>query len=81
MVKGSYFRVNSNDSNKKEFSYNLENVNAYREKRTVALVSVIVSIALATTKVLIGYSTNSLGILSEAMHVCDFLLQTTIVGL
>jgi len=64
----SHFHVNSNDANKKEFSYNLENVNAYREKRTVALVSVIVSVALATTKLLIGYSTNSLGILSEAMH-------------
>ena len=69
MVKDySHFHVNSNDANKKEFSYNLENVNAYREKRTVALVSVIVSVALATTKLLIGYSTNSLGILSEAMH-------------
>lgn len=69
MVKDySDFHVKSNDANKKEFSYNLENVNAYREKRTVALVSVIVSVALATTKLLIGYSTNSLGILSEAMH-------------
>ena len=69
MVKDySHFHVNSNDANKKEFSYNLENVNAYREKRKVALVSVIVSVALATTKLLIGYSTNSLGILSEAMH-------------
>ncbi|HSA72840.1 MAG TPA: cation diffusion facilitator family transporter [Nitrososphaeraceae archaeon] len=59
---------NSNDANKKEFSYNLENVNAYREKRTVALASVIASVGLAATKLVIGYSTNSLGILSEAMH-------------
>ncbi len=58
----------SNDTNKKELSHNLENVNAYREKRTVALASVIASVGLAATKLVIGYSTNSLGILSEAMH-------------
>lgn len=58
----------SNDSNKREFSYNLENVNAYREKRTIALASVIASAGLAIIKLVIGYSTNSLGILSEAMH-------------
>jgi cation diffusion facilitator family transporter len=59
---------NSNDANKKQFSHNLENINAYREKRTVALASVIASVGLAATKLVIGYSTNSLGILSEAMH-------------
>ena len=58
----------SNDTNKKGFSHNLENVNAYREKRTVALASVIASVGLAATKFVIGYSTNSLGIFSEAMH-------------
>ena len=70
MVKDhSHFdRGNSNDANKKEFSYNLENVNAYREKRTLALASVFASVGLAATKLVIGYSTNSLGILSEAMH-------------
>jgi len=65
----SHFAQNSNDANKKEFSH-LENVNAYREKRTVALASVIASVSLAATKLVIGYSTNSLGILSEAMHSC-----------
>jgi cation diffusion facilitator family transporter len=59
---------NSNHANNKVVSYNLENVIAYRKKRTVALVSVIASISLAATKLVIGYSTNSLGILSEAMH-------------
>ena len=59
---------NSKDLDKKEFSYSFENVNGYREKRTVALISVVASAGLAATKLVIGYSTNSLGILSEAMH-------------
>jgi len=59
---------NSNDASKKEFSGNLENVKAFREKQTIAIVSVLASAGLAVTKLVIGYSTNSLGILSEAMH-------------
>ncbi|MGE5685647.1 MAG: cation diffusion facilitator family transporter [Nitrososphaerota archaeon] len=50
------------------FSFNLQNVKEFREKRTVALMSVCASAGLAATKLVIGYSTNSLGILSEAMH-------------
>lgn len=59
---------NSNDPNERKIPYNLENVNAYREKRTIAIASVIASAGLAAIKFVIGYSTNSLGILSEAMH-------------
>ncbi len=70
MVKNSklFDHRNSKDQNKKEFSYKLENVNGYKEKRTIALVSVVASAGLALTKLAIGYSTNSLGILSEALH-------------
>jgi cation diffusion facilitator family transporter len=63
-----FIHRDSKDSNKKGFSYNPESINAYREKRAVALASVIASAGLAVIKLVIGYSTNSLGILSEAMH-------------
>lgn len=59
---------NSDGSNKKEISINLDNINAYKEKRRIALFSILASAGLATLKLVIGYSTNSLGILSEAMH-------------
>ena len=59
---------NSNDPGRREFSHNLENIHAYREKRTIALASVSASAGLAIIKLVIGYSTNSLGILSEALH-------------
>jgi cation diffusion facilitator family transporter len=59
---------NSNDTSKREFTGNLENVKAFREKQTIAIVSVLASAGLALIKLVIGYSTNSLGILSEAMH-------------
>jgi len=39
-----------------------------REKRAVALSSVIAAILLTVTKLIVGFSTNSLGILSEAAH-------------
>ncbi len=39
-----------------------------REKRAVALSSVIAAVALTSTKLVVGVSTNSLGILSEAAH-------------
>lgn len=70
MVKDYHHFVhrNSKDSNKKEFTYSLENMQGHKEKRIVALVSVFASAGLAATKLVIGYSTNSLGILSEAMH-------------
>jgi cation diffusion facilitator family transporter len=63
-----FIHRDSKDSNKKGFSYNPESINAYREKRAVALASVIASAGLAVIKLVIGHSTNSLGILSEAMH-------------
>jgi cation diffusion facilitator family transporter len=56
------------DRSKKKESLHSENINAYREKRTIAITSVIASAGLAAIKLVIGYSTNSLGILSEAMH-------------
>ncbi len=59
--------INDQD-NKRGFLTNLESNNAYKDKRTVAILSVIASVGLAVIKLLIGYSTNSLGILSEAMH-------------
>ncbi len=39
-----------------------------REKRAVAFSSVIAAILLTVTKLVVGFSTNSLGILSEAAH-------------
>jgi cation diffusion facilitator family transporter len=60
--------ANSNDTSEREISCNLENVIAYREKQTIAIASVIASAGLTAIKLVIGYSTNSLGILSEAMH-------------
>lgn len=59
---------NSNNPGRRELSHNLENIHAYREKRTIALASVSASAGLAIIKLVIGYSTNSLGILSEALH-------------
>ena len=44
------------------------NRNAHKQKFKVALTSVVASIALTILKLIIGSSTNSLGILSEAMH-------------
>jgi cation diffusion facilitator family transporter len=58
----------SNNVSNREVLRNLENIKAYREKRIIAIVSVIASVGLAVTKLVVGYSTNSLGILSEAMH-------------
>jgi cation diffusion facilitator family transporter len=41
---------------------------AHKEKLKVAITSIIASTALATFKIVLGFSTNSLGILSEAFH-------------
>jgi cation diffusion facilitator family transporter len=41
---------------------------ADREKRSVALSSLVAAIVLTTTKLVVGIKTNSLGILSEAAH-------------
>ena len=61
-------RKSNDEDNRKGFLNNLENINSYRDKRKVAITSVIASVGLASIKLLIGYSTNSLGILSEGMH-------------
>jgi cation diffusion facilitator family transporter len=45
---------------------NLETMD--REKRAVALSSVLAAVVLTVTKVIVGISTNSLGIYSEAAH-------------
>jgi cation diffusion facilitator family transporter len=42
--------------------------NALEEKTRVAITSIIASAALTILKLVIGFSTNSLGILSESMH-------------
>jgi cation diffusion facilitator family transporter len=42
--------------------------NAHKEKIKVAIISIIASAGLAILKLAVGFSTNSLGILSEAMH-------------
>jgi len=49
-------------------SFNMQKFTEFREKRRVAIASVFASAGLAASKLIIGYSTNSLGILSEAMH-------------
>ena len=61
-------RKYNDEDNRKGFLNNLQGINAYKDKRKVAITSVIASVGLASIKLLIGYSTNSLGILSEGMH-------------
>ena len=41
---------------------------AHNEKLKVAITSIVASAGLAIFKIIIGFSTNSLGILSEAFH-------------
>ena len=45
-----------------------ETAQAHREKRAVALGSVLAAVFLLTLKLVVGITTNSLGILSEAAH-------------
>jgi len=49
---------------------NLENSNDImnREKNQVALTSVIAAVFLTVMKLIVGYMTGSLGIISEALH-------------
>ena len=61
-------RKYNDEDNRKGFLNNLQGINAYKDKRKVAITSVIASVGLASIKLMIGYSTNSLGILSEGMH-------------
>ncbi|GAB6165991.1 cation-efflux pump [Thermostilla marina] len=41
---------------------------AHREKKAVAALSLAAAVVLTTTKLVVGLATNSLGILSEALH-------------
>ncbi len=47
---------------------NIENSIESKEKRFVTMTSVIAAIFLTTTKLIVGWLTGSLGILSEALH-------------
>lgn len=49
---------------------------AQRDKRRVALVSLIAAVGLVALKLVVGLATNSLGILSEAAHSALDLLAT-----
>ncbi len=49
---------------------------AQRDKRRVALVSLLAAVGLVTLKLVVGLATNSLGILSEAAHSALDLLAT-----
>ena len=49
-----------------------------REKRAVAGSSVLASIAITTLKVIVGFATGSLGILSEAAHSALDLIASII---
>lgn len=55
------------DNNSSSSSNNNTN-NSSKEKVKVAIASIAASVILTLIKLLIGFSTNSLGILSEAMH-------------
>ncbi|MBI5624755.1 MAG: cation diffusion facilitator family transporter [Elusimicrobia bacterium] len=46
----------------------IDKTQADREKRAVALTSVLAAVALTVAKLVVGLSTNSIGILSEAAH-------------
>ncbi|MGL6022829.1 MAG: cation diffusion facilitator family transporter [Chitinophagaceae bacterium] len=48
------------------------------EKVTVTLLSIIAALLLTVTKLIVGFSTNSLGILSEALHSGFDLIATLI---
>ena len=60
-------RKESATSSTTKFSF-LERRSALEEKVSVAITSIIASAALTILKFVIGFSTNSLGILSESMH-------------
>jgi divalent metal cation (Fe/Co/Zn/Cd) transporter len=55
------------DKQKAEASI-ITKANAQNEKVKVATISIAASASLAILKLVIGFSTNSLGILSEAFH-------------
>src|SRR5271166_1215807 len=52
-----------------------------REKKTVALNSIFAAVAITTLKVVVGMSTGSLGILSEAAHSALDLLAAAVTYL
>ena len=59
------------NEDKKQQDYYIKNKKreqSYREKNRIVITSIIASSCLAIIKFVIGFSTNSLGILSEALH-------------
>ncbi len=54
---------------------------AIKEKKRVAIVSIIAAIFLTSSKFIIGILTGSLGLLSEALHSCLDLVATIITYL
>jgi len=53
-------------------------VGMQREKKSVALNSIVAAVAITTLKVVVGISTGSLGILSEAAHSALDLMAATL---
>lgn len=60
--------TNGNKTIDKVFIENKKQEQSYKEKNKVVIISIIASSCLAILKLSIGFSTNSLGILSEAFH-------------
>ncbi len=59
----------SNNLDKKEKKiFNKKQDLAFLEKKRIVITSIIASACLALLKLVIGFSTNSLGILSESFH-------------
>lgn len=60
----------TNEDRKQQEYYikNKKREQSYREKNRIVITSIIASSCLAIIKFVIGFSTNSLGILSEALH-------------
>lgn len=59
------------NEDKKQQDYYIKNKKreqSYKEKNRIVIISIIASSCLAIIKFVIGFSTNSLGILSEALH-------------
>ncbi|MDR4510805.1 MAG: cation-efflux pump [Nitrososphaeraceae archaeon] len=60
--------TNGNETSNKVFIQNKKQEQSYKEKNKVVIISIIASSCLAILKLSIGFSTNSLAILSEAFH-------------
>ena len=60
----SYNKINKGDNHR----FNKNKDLAYKEKKRIVITSMVASASLAILKLIIGSSTNSLGILSESFH-------------